>query len=123
MGAFAGTALFTAIAGVFESIRVQNFHAFKAFGASVILLGVRVLILMIPAGLVIHGILYAIRQRGILGYVIVAVLCGGLFGGFGPLGELEPIKSAIVYGLWAGCCAAIAWLIRGPDHDGQAEAK
>ena len=123
-GAFGGTAIALACTGLIQQIFMGQTEAFESFGATVIMLSVRVLVLMVPVGLLSHCLLYASAQngygkRGIISYCAAGVLCGGLFGGLGPLGEGGRWQAAAIFGAWSGICAAIAWLVRRPDMDGK----
>ncbi len=77
-----------------------------------------VLLFALPVGLIGHATLYALKRRHLLYYSGLGFIGGSIFAMVffhDDPGEI-PIN-VLNFGLWAGTCAAIAWLIRRPDKD------
>lgn len=82
-----------------------------------------VLLFSLPCGLIGHALLYALKLRGLLAYVVIAeiALAASIALFFGLLGQpsTDELKTRAAAAVATAVCAATAWLIRRPDKDGQ----
>jgi hypothetical protein len=94
---------------------------YETYGSMLFLASYMLAIFAVPVGLVGHAILSALKQNSLLVYAALGGVAGLLFS-FWMGGGIDWLQTIILYSLWAAGCAAIAWLIRRPDKDGDEEA-
>jgi H+/Cl- antiporter ClcA len=76
------------------------------------------LIIAVPVGLVGHAILYALKWRNMLAYLLVGGFASTSYAlAVAVTDNMTSPRTLAIYAVLGVTCAAIAWLIRRPDKD------